>query len=40
MSLDEIETILIIVQFKDGAAHQVLTTSENKKNGCFNDYRC
>lgn len=28
---DDIETILIIVQFKDGSAHQVLTTKENKK---------
>lgn len=28
--LEDIETVLIVVQFKDGSAHQVLTTKENK----------
>lgn len=28
---DDIEMVVIIVQFKDGSAHQVLTTKENKE---------
>jgi hypothetical protein len=31
MSFDEIETIVILVQVKNGSAHQVLTTKETKK---------
>jgi len=31
MNLNDIETVVIIVQFKDGSAHQVLTTKENKQ---------
>lgn len=31
MVIDDIDVVLIIVQFKDGSAHQVLTTAENKK---------
>jgi hypothetical protein len=30
MSFDEIETIVILVQLKNGSAHQVLTSKENK----------
>lgn len=30
-TIDDIETVLIIVQFKDGSAHQVLTTKEHKE---------
>jgi hypothetical protein len=31
MSFDEIETIVILVQLKNGSAHQVLTSKENKE---------
>jgi len=31
MEIEDIEVIVMIVQFKDGSAHQVLTTKENKK---------
>jgi len=31
MEIDDIEVIVMIVQFKDGSAHQVLTSKENKK---------
>lgn len=31
MKMSDIETVLIIVQFKNGSAHQVLTTKENKE---------
>lgn len=31
MDLEDIDTIVILVQLKNGNAHQVLTTKENKK---------
>ena len=31
MEIDDIEVIVMIVQFKDGSAHQFLTSKENKK---------
>ena len=31
MNIEDIEVIVVIVQFKNGSAHQVLTTKENKK---------
>jgi len=31
MNLEDIEAVVMIVQFKDGSAHQVLTTKENKQ---------
>jgi hypothetical protein len=31
LEIEDIESILIIVQFKDGNAHQVLTSKENKE---------
>jgi len=31
MEIEDIEVIVMIVQFKDGSAHQVLTTKENKR---------
>lgn len=31
MKIDDIELVAIIVQFKDGNAHQVLASNENKQ---------
>ena len=31
MTMDDIEKIVVIVQLKNGSAHQVLTTKENKR---------
>lgn len=30
ITIEDITTVLIIVQFEDGSAHQVLSTAENK----------
>ncbi len=31
MSIDDIDLIAVIIQFKDGNAHQVLASKENKE---------